>query len=50
MRRNGLAGTSFTEVLADSGAARGAIYHHFPGGKSELVEARGRPDRRPRDR
>lgn len=38
LRRNGLAGTSFTEVLADSGAARGAIYHHFPDGKSELVE------------
>ncbi len=38
LRRNGLAGTSFTEVLADSGAARGAIYHHFPGGKAELVE------------
>jgi TetR/AcrR family transcriptional repressor of lmrAB and yxaGH operons len=38
LRRNGLAGTSFTEVLADSGAARGAIYHHFPGGKTELVE------------
>ena len=28
---------SFTEVLQDSGAARGAIYHHFPGGKSQLV-------------
>ena len=38
LRRRGLAGTSFTEVLADSGAARGAIYHHFPGGKAELVE------------
>lgn len=37
LRRNGVAGTSFTEVLAESGAARGAIYHHFPGGKAELV-------------
>ncbi|NNH71105.1 TetR/AcrR family transcriptional regulator [Nocardia uniformis] len=37
LRRNGLAGTSFTEVLAHSGAARGAIYHHFPSGKTELV-------------
>lgn len=37
LRRHGLAGTSFTEVLAQSGAARGAIYHHFPGGKAELV-------------
>jgi len=24
-------------VLRESGAARGAIYHHFPGGKSQLV-------------
>jgi TetR/AcrR family transcriptional regulator, lmrAB and yxaGH operons repressor len=28
---------SFTDVLASSGAARGAIYHHFPGGKAQLV-------------
>ena len=28
---------SFTEILDASGAARGAIYHHFPGGKAELV-------------
>jgi AcrR family transcriptional regulator len=38
LRQKGLAGTSFTEVLAESGAARGAIYHHFPGGKAELVK------------
>src|SRR4051794_1327954 len=37
LRRRGLAGMSFTDVLADSGAARGAIYHHFPGGKRQLV-------------
>ncbi len=37
LRRHGMAGTSFTEVLADAGAARGAIYHHFPGGKTELI-------------
>jgi TetR/AcrR family transcriptional repressor of lmrAB and yxaGH operons len=37
LQREGLAGMSFTDVLADSGAARGAIYHHFPGGKAELV-------------
>ena len=34
---HGVAGMSFTEVLQDSGAARGAIYHHFPGGKAQLV-------------
>jgi len=28
---------SFTEVLRESGAARGAIYHHSPGGKLQLV-------------
>jgi AcrR family transcriptional regulator len=37
LQHHGLAGMSFTEVLAGSGAARGAIYHHFPGGKRELV-------------
>jgi TetR/AcrR family transcriptional repressor of lmrAB and yxaGH operons len=37
LRRNGVAGMSFSEVLTDSGAARGAIYHHFPGGKTQLV-------------
>jgi AcrR family transcriptional regulator len=39
LRRHGVAGMSFTEVLEASGAARGAIYHHFPGGKLELVAA-----------
>jgi TetR/AcrR family transcriptional repressor of lmrAB and yxaGH operons len=37
LRRHGVAGMSFTDVLATSGAARGAIYHHFPGGKTQLV-------------
>jgi TetR/AcrR family transcriptional repressor of lmrAB and yxaGH operons len=37
LQRQGVAGTSFTEVLTASGAARGAIYHHFPGGKAQLV-------------
>src|SRR5580658_10459280 len=35
----GVEGTSFAEVLAATGAPRGSIYHHFPGGKSELVHA-----------
>jgi AcrR family transcriptional regulator len=39
LRHNGVEGMSFTDLLATSGAARGAIYHHFPGGKSELVVA-----------
>src|ERR1700677_5000056 len=33
----GLQRTSFTEVLEASGAPRGSLYHHFPGGKDELV-------------
>ncbi|MFE0583261.1 TetR/AcrR family transcriptional regulator [Streptomyces sp. NPDC058874] len=37
LRERGLQGMSFTEVLAQSGAARGAIYHHFPRGKHELA-------------
>ena len=37
LRRSGVAGMSFTEILTASGAARGAIYHHFPGGKTQLV-------------
>ncbi|UAJ79363.1 TetR/AcrR family transcriptional regulator [Leifsonia sp. ZF2019] len=35
----GLAGTSFSEVLEATGAPRGSIYHHFPGGKDELIGA-----------
>lgn len=38
-RANGMVATGFTEVLEASGAARGAIYHHFPGGKEELAAA-----------
>jgi AcrR family transcriptional regulator len=37
LRSRGLAAMSFTDVLAVSGAARGVIYHHFPGGKAELA-------------
>src|ERR1700689_1207415 len=33
----GLSGTSLSDVLADSGAPRGSIYHHFPGGKDQLA-------------
>jgi TetR/AcrR family transcriptional repressor of lmrAB and yxaGH operons len=37
-RERGVEGTSFSDVLAHSGAPRGSIYHHFPRGKAELVE------------
>src|SRR5258706_4751114 len=35
----GLQATSFSEVLALTGAPRGSIYHHFPKGKNELIAA-----------
>jgi AcrR family transcriptional regulator len=37
LQQRGVAGMSFTEILLASGAARGAIYHHFPGGKAQLA-------------
>ena len=33
----GVSATSFSDVLEASGAPRGSIYHHFPGGKRQLV-------------
>ena len=38
-RTNGYAASSFSDVLERAGAARGAIYHHFPGGRQELTVA-----------
>jgi AcrR family transcriptional regulator len=35
-KRHGYNGTGFREVVAHSGAPRGSIYHHFPGGKAQL--------------
>src|SRR6202451_1519884 len=35
--QRGMNATSFSEVLADSGAPRGSIYHHFPEGKNQLA-------------
>lgn len=35
---HGVNATSFSEVLAESGAPRGSIYHHFPRGKEQLAE------------
>jgi AcrR family transcriptional regulator len=37
MRERGVGATSFSEVLAHSGAPRGSIYHHFPEGKAQLI-------------
>jgi TetR/AcrR family transcriptional regulator, lmrAB and yxaGH operons repressor len=35
----GVQGTSIADVLERSGAPRGSVYHHFPGGKDEIVGA-----------
>lgn len=39
LARRGLQATSFSEVLAATGAPRGSLYHHFPNGKDQLVAA-----------
>jgi AcrR family transcriptional regulator len=35
----GLQATSFNEVLSRTHTPRGSVYHHFPGGKEQLVKA-----------
>lgn len=37
LAKQGLQATSLSEVLKLTKAPRGSIYHHFPGGKDELV-------------
>ena len=37
IRTHGVSATSFSEVVAASGAPRGSIYHYFPDGKDELA-------------
>ena len=39
MQRRGAAAVTVDAVLADSGAPRGSVYHHFPGGRDEIVAA-----------
>ncbi|RCS22096.1 TetR/AcrR family transcriptional regulator [Phyllobacterium salinisoli] len=38
-RRKGYDGVGLAEILAVSGLPKGSLYHHFPGGKSELARA-----------
>ena len=38
LREQGAAATSIDRVLAHSGAPRGSVYHHFPGGRTQLIE------------
>lgn len=39
LREYGAAATTIDAVLAHSSAPRGSVYHHFPGGRRELVAA-----------
>lgn len=39
LQRRGLHGTGLAELLAAADAPRGVLYHHFPGGKTELAVA-----------
>ena len=37
VQQKGLHGASLNAILAESGAPRGSLYYHFPGGKEQLV-------------
>jgi AcrR family transcriptional regulator len=37
VREQGARATSIDDVLAHSGAPRGSVYHHFPGGRAQLL-------------
>lgn len=37
LRERGAAGVTIDAVLSRSGAPRGSVYHHFPGGRSEIL-------------
>ena len=37
LQERGVAGASFSEVLARTGGPRGSLRHHFPGGKREMI-------------
>lgn len=37
LRERGAGGVTIDAVLLHSGAPRGSVYHHFPGGRNELI-------------
>ncbi|MFI0776649.1 TetR/AcrR family transcriptional regulator [Streptomyces sp. NPDC021212] len=38
LREHGASATSIDRVLAHSGAPRGSVYYHFPGGRAQLID------------
>ncbi len=39
LAQHGLQATSFSELLELTGTPRGSLYHHFPGGKDQLIHS-----------
>jgi AcrR family transcriptional regulator len=37
MRRSGLSGAGINEIVRESGAPKGSVYHFFPGGKLQIA-------------
>lgn len=37
LRRRGYAATGLAEIIAESGAPKGSLYHYFPGGKDQIA-------------
>jgi TetR/AcrR family transcriptional repressor of lmrAB and yxaGH operons len=37
MRRSGLSGAGINEIVRESGAPKGSVYHFFPNGKQQIV-------------
>lgn len=37
LRVHGASATSVDRVLASTGAPRGSVYHHFPGGRTQMI-------------
>ena len=38
LREHGVDGVTLEDVLSRSGAPRGSIYHHFPGGRAQIID------------
>ncbi len=38
LRRSGLSGAGINEIVRESGAPKGSVYHYFPGGKPQIVD------------